>query len=490
MTAEAQGTHNYPVAVLAALERNPGGVTLSTPTQSMTNGQLATLTRRYAANMALRGISRGSVVVIALRNGPMAFTAALAAGLLGAAWVGMHTELPFREIGTTHLLHGPDKPATLKFPGSFEVDASWAVEPVGMPGSSQRAFPGFSSPDDIAYFTRSSGTTGTVKFMTKTCGYLATMAQRHGVEDYRAITPLAPVLSSMTFRNIVAAALAGARVVLTDMRPDDVGQIATLQRVGVEYVVGSPAQVDALCQGLLPLKRRVGTLRVGGAVMDRQAVRHWLGFFEEVILTYGSREGGGGGSITLRDIDDLTEIAYTPRPECEVEVVSEEGTPLPPSTPGILRLRSPGMVTGYIGAPSATAEVFRDGWFYPGDIAEMTADGRFKVIGRTKDQINLGGIKFNAAAVDEAARTAQGVRDAVCFTTPGSGGVAQLSIAAVVASPGEEKQVASAIRVACERVNKSIRVHAIYFVRLLPTNENGKHERTAMPAVVANYAPY
>lgn len=155
MAADVLGAHNFAVKALDALERNADGVTLSTPTYSMTNGQLATMTRRYAANMAVRGISRGSIVVIALRNGPSALVAALAAGLLGAAWVGMHTKLPFPEIGTTHLLHGPDKPAGLKSPRSFEVDASWAADPVGMSGASLRAFPGFASPDDIAYFTRS-----------------------------------------------------------------------------------------------------------------------------------------------------------------------------------------------------------------------------------------------------------------------------------------------------------------------------------------------
>ena len=480
---------NFPVAALAALERNPNGVTLSTVSQSMSNLQLATLVRRYAANMQLRGISEKSIVVIALRNGPIAFITALAVNLLGGKWVGMHPQLPFREIGTTHLLHGADKPASIRHPGSFAVDASWASDPIGMPASVSRAFPGFSSADDIALFTRSSGTTGAVKFMTKSCGQIMEMAGRHDTSTYKVIAPLAPVLASMTYRNTVSAILDGARVVLPEMRPEDVGQVAMMQGIGVDYVVGSPAQVDAICRGLLPLKKRIKALRVGGAVMDRPAVRHWLGFFEQVILTYGSREGGGGGSVTLTEVNDDTEIAYTPRPNCEIEVVSESGQPVPPLTVGVLRLRSPTMVRSYVAAPDASAEVFRDGWFYPGDLATMTQDGRFKIVGRVKDQINLGGVKFNAALIDEAARSVEGVADAFCFTTEGTS-VLKLSIAAVAAAPGSEDKLAAAIRVACERVNRSISVQAIYFLPHLPMNESGKRERSEMPALVANYMAY
>ena len=119
----------------------------------------------------------------------------------------------------------------------------------------------------------------------------------------------------------------------------------------------------------------------------------------------------------------------------------------------------------------------------------MTEDGRFTIVGRVKDQINLGGIKFNASAVDEAAREVSGVRDAICFTTAGTS-LLQLSVAVVPSAPGSEAEIAQAVRRACQRVNASIRVHPIYFVPGLPINENGKHERSAMVPLTANYTPY
>ena len=48
-----------------------------------------------------------------------------------------------------------------------------------------------------------------------------------------------------------------------------------------------------------------------------------------------------------------------------------DGTPADPGEPGSIRLRAPGMATGYIGDPTATARHFVDGWFVPGDVASI-----------------------------------------------------------------------------------------------------------------------
>jgi acyl-CoA synthetase (AMP-forming)/AMP-acid ligase II len=277
----------------------------------------------------------------------------------------------------------------------------------------------------------------------------------------------------------MTAILAGVPVVL----PTRVtGEAAAIKGRDVEYVVGSPAQVDAFCQGVAPLSPRIGTLWVGGSIMTPDAVRHWLGYFERVILSYGAREGGGGGSMTLTGIDEQTEIAYTLRPDTTAEIVAEDGTLCPPSVPGILRLRTPTMASGYVGDPEASAEVFRNGWFYPGDLALLTPDGRLRILGRVRDQLNLGGLKFNAADIDIAARSVSGVVDAMCFTTPTTTGLQQLSLCAVRDSHLDDAATAAAIRAVCKaRVNPGIELSAVYFVRALPINDNGKPVREEGP---------
>ena len=76
---------------------------------------------------------------------------------------------------------------------------------------------------------------------------------------------------------------------------------------------------------------------------------------------------------------------------------------------------------GYYNNPEATAKAFtEDGWLRTGDLGELTADGRLRMVGRLKDVFRVGGENVAPAEVEEvllahpAVETAQvvGVPDA------------------------------------------------------------------------------
>ena len=76
---------------------------------------------------------------------------------------------------------------------------------------------------------------------------------------------------------------------------------------------------------------------------------------------------------------------------------------------------------GYCNNPEASAKAFtEDGWLRTGDLGEITADGRLRMIGRLKDVFRVGGENVAPAEVEEvllghpAVETAQviGVPDA------------------------------------------------------------------------------
>lgn len=54
---------------------------------------------------------------------------------------------------------------------------------------------------------------------------------------------------------------------------------------------------------------------------------------------------------------------------------------------GELLVRAPCMGTGYFNAPEATAQVWRDGWLYTGDLATIDEEGFVAIIGRKKEMI-------------------------------------------------------------------------------------------------------
>ena len=84
-------------------------------------------------------------------------------------------------------------------------------------------------------------------------------------------------------------------------------------------------------------------------------------------------------------------------------------------------MRGWSVMRGYCNNPEATAKAFTaDGWLRTGDLGELTADGRLRMVGRLKDVFRVGGENVAPAEVEEvllahpAVETAQviGVPDA------------------------------------------------------------------------------
>lgn len=86
----------------------------------------------------------------------------------------------------------------------------------------------------------------------------------------------------------------------------------------------------------------------------------------------------------------------------DVEVVDAEGRHAPPGTVGRIRYRSPQVPDAFYMNPDATAEAFRDGWYYPGDLGKVDSEGYLYLVGRDKDMIIRGGINVYPAEIEAA----------------------------------------------------------------------------------------
>jgi acyl-CoA synthetase (AMP-forming)/AMP-acid ligase II len=137
----------------------------------------------------------------------------------------------------------------------------------------------------------------------------------------------------------------------------------------------------------------------GAHVSDRLRARALSDLATNLIETYSTNEAGTICTIcTICTIGaDGTGLVS---PGVEVEVVDEKDQPLIGQA-GRIRVRSDGCIASYRDDADATAAMFRDGFFYPGDLGIMSDTQSLKLLGRADDLINVGGVKIDPAIYEE-----------------------------------------------------------------------------------------
>jgi len=80
---------------------------------------------------------------------------------------------------------------------------------------------------------------------------------------------------------------------------------------------------------------------------------------------------------------------------------------------GMIEIRGPIVMRGYLDDPQASAAALREGWLRTGDLGELDADGCLRVLSRRDDLIISGGENVYPAEIEEALREHPDVADAV-----------------------------------------------------------------------------
>lgn len=103
-----------------------------------------------------------------------------------------------------------------------------------------------------------------------------------------------------------------------------------------------------------------------------------------------------------------------PLPGEAVRVVDPEtGAPLPYGREGMLLVRGPNVMKGYLDDPRKTAETMKDGWYVTGDIARIDPDGFVTLAGRLSRFSKIAGEMVSHVAVEDKLHQAAGLSDQV-----------------------------------------------------------------------------
>jgi carnitine-CoA ligase len=125
-------------------------------------------------------------------------------------------------------------------------------------------------------------------------------------------------------------------------------------------------------------------------------------------------------------------------PEYELDLFDEHDRPVPDGVPGelVARHRVPWTITpGYLHDATATAAVWRNGWFHSGDVFVREAGGSYALVGRVKDSIRRRGENVSAAEVEREILANAAIADAAVIGVAAA--IEQEVMAFVVLRPGE-----------------------------------------------------
>ena len=104
-----------------------------------------------------------------------------------------------------------------------------------------------------------------------------------------------------------------------------------------------------------------------------------------------------------------------PLPGVSVRVVAVENpqaeTPLPLGQAGLLLVRGPNVMQGYLGRPDKTAEVLHDGWYTTGDVAALDEDGFLQITDRLNRFSKIGGEMVPHIKIEEKLHELAGVTE-------------------------------------------------------------------------------
>jgi acyl-coenzyme A synthetase/AMP-(fatty) acid ligase len=203
----------------------------------------------------------------------------------------------------------------------------------------------------------------------------------------------------------------------------------------VEAMLASPASLAQLLSvySKNPLTEFCfDTIVSSGGLLPRQLVERLRPrLCSHLVTAYGATETAMSASAPAHRIAHIPGAVGYVTPGARVEIVDDADRSLPANTQGIVRIGSEVAVDRYVKDPAGSAQMFRNGYFYPGDLGSLTPDNVLVISGRLNSILNIGGEKIAADRVEAALTSYEGVRQAAAFTAEAKSGAQELWAAVV-----------------------------------------------------------
>ena len=281
--------------------------------------------------------------------------------------------------------------------------------------------------DDLATIIFSSGSTGEPKGVMLTHYNIASNVEQVGqtfmFDSGDRLLGVLPFFHSFGFTVTLWLPPALGVSVVYHPSPLDLAAISEIVRdYRVTFLMSTPTFLQAYARRCSP--EDFGSLQyvVVGAekLPERLALAFEDRFGIRPLEGYGATECAPVVSVNTRDFraPGFRQVGAKrgrighPLPGVSVRIVDPETRePVPAGTPGLLLVRGPNIMLGYLGKPEKTAEVLLDGWYVTGDIASEDEDGFLTITDRLSRFSKIGGEMVPHIKIEEKLHELAGVTD-------------------------------------------------------------------------------
>ena len=391
----------------------------------------------FAKRLRALGVDRTSTIALNTGDMPSSLSVMLASSFLGCQLITASELLSRQQTVTpTHFVKTPEAKgkSTVDF---IEIDETWFDGVIEISREDIDAFEGHDSLDDPWLLLHTSGTTGKPKFMALTNRIVSDRTKAIAA-DFPTAQITCALLFNCTSRPFYARAIGALLNACTII---DSRSLPFWQKMGVNAFFCSPSQYDEFFEGA-SFEGKFAKIEVSGAKLTDEVARRLADNFETIVDIYGASETNKSYANFIKVKPDGTVMRMGRKLDSEIQIIDEDGNLCAPGTSGVVRVRNSYLIDGYISAPKATDVNFKDGWFFPGDIATWGPANELNIIGRTDEVISFGGVKLDADLIDRIFKATIGVKDGACIKNPRADRREVTGF--IVYEPGVDKQTVDA----------------------------------------------
>jgi long-chain acyl-CoA synthetase len=461
--------------------------------QLFTYGELDELSNCVANSLSGLGVTRGDRVALSLPNIPAFVFTYLAIQKLGAVAVSMNPMLKAEEAAfilndsgavamvTTAALR--DQLLThvctsLRHVCLAEGEAEEAMAlPALMDGASSQASIVDMAPTAPSTILYTSGTTGFPKGATLSHGNVISNVRAcvstFGMQSEDRVLLCLPAFHCFG-QNAALNSSFEAHATLILHRQFDVEQVRrSIKEHGVTMFFGVPPVFRRLLHHATPEELHSVCRYISAASnLPVEIARQWY-------ETYGVaiNEGYGLTETSLACFNHVCQDKLgsvgVPLEGIEMQIVDTAGREVAVGELGEVVIRGPNVMSGYWQRPAETAEVIRDGWFYTGDIGRQDDESHFYIVDRSKDMINVGGLKVYPSEVENRLYQHPAIVEAAVYGVP-EALLGEQVRASIVLKSGQTVTAEELIAFCRQRLADFKVPQVVEMVETLPKSRTGK----------------